>query len=956
MPLGDGIRRNIKDVEPTERSMLRDAILELNRRFFFGSRSDPVPGGVSWWFKQDEIHQATHVHNGPEFLPWHRVIVNRFEELLRQINPQLSLHYWDWTEDPRSLSNANLGGGLTGTLNLFTPDFMGYGGATSAPIGPPWQNASAPWRSDGFYVPGVSPSRDGSGGTPADPPDEVRRSVVGSPATPAEDTAILNAGDYAGMRNLLEPVHDNMHGFVRMGGQHISFRDPFVFLLHSNVDRLFARWQTDPAHTTRLESEFVYGSESNLDVTVGTHIQNVNHNVEPWSTGESEDQFGTHHLTRPWYAPENEGDPHSYKHPSVVAPPCYDTNHAGAKPLVQVMNIGTPPVINFNSIPSGDTAMRAAVFRIYACGNVTVRVKAGAGPAAPFSVLSPLSGSITIGHGPHAYVDVRIWLAYTAGPAGVPVPDGAVTFECPEAGKDFTFVMKATAIARPTVAVMMALDQSGSMKDPAGTSGAIRMDVLKDAAGMFVELIQQNNGVGLIRFDHDSYPVNDPTYPGLAVSKMTSNDIDAARVAAIGAVNSHHTNLAGNTSVGDGVDRARQILNALPVADYQHHALLVFTDGRENEPLWISDVSGSIDQRTFAIGLGNEHQVNTRALRDLADGTNGFLYLTGLLTSSLDDYFRTRKFFLQILAGVTNTDTITDPPGYVAPGVQIRIPFRVTEADIECTALLMTDENVVNLSLETPSGALINPGMAPGLGISFVVGKKNKHYRFTLPVAVGAGQQAGLWHAVLEVDKGDYRKALSQMRDRKEGQGQSFATHGARYNVVVQTYSNLRMSAKVDQSSFQPGADLLLRAVLTEYSVPVEKRSSVQVDLTRPGGAVITVLLTETEPGTFEATTRANVAGVYQARFMAKGVTLRGTPFTREQIATAAVWNGGDQPYEPPHNSGSQGVCQLIECLLGEKNIGREFEQRLRKEGIHLEGIRHCLKAYCRKAQHQIKG
>jgi len=114
--------------------MLRDALKELNRRFFPGARDDkPAPGGVSWWFKQDEIHQATHVHDGPEFLPWHREIVNRLEEMLRQINPKLSLHYWDWTQDPRAIPNANLGGGVTGTLNLFTPDFMGYGGLSFEP-------------------------------------------------------------------------------------------------------------------------------------------------------------------------------------------------------------------------------------------------------------------------------------------------------------------------------------------------------------------------------------------------------------------------------------------------------------------------------------------------------------------------------------------------------------------------------------------------------------------------------------------------------------------------------------------------------------------------------------------------------------------------------------------------------------------------------------------------------
>src|SRR5438552_10684046 len=130
MALGDGIRRNIKTVDPAERAMLRDAIKELNNRYFPGSRTDVPPGGVSWWCKQDEIHQATHVHGGPEFLPWHRELVNRLEAMLRQVNPQLSLHYWDWTQAPGAISNANLGAGATGVLNLFTADFMGYGGST----------------------------------------------------------------------------------------------------------------------------------------------------------------------------------------------------------------------------------------------------------------------------------------------------------------------------------------------------------------------------------------------------------------------------------------------------------------------------------------------------------------------------------------------------------------------------------------------------------------------------------------------------------------------------------------------------------------------------------------------------------------------------------------------------------------------------------------------------------
>jgi len=301
MALGDGIRRNIAHVEPSERALLRDALKAINAKKFPGSRTDAVPGGVSWWFKQDETHAATHVHGGPEFVPWHREIVNRLEGLVREINPKLSLHYWDWTQNPNAVPGANLGGGSTGTLDLLTSGFFGYGGSTSAPIGEPWLGA-------GYYVPGASPNRDTSG-NPADPPTTVVRSVGGSPASVSGDNAVVDAANFPAMRGLLEGVHNAMHGFVNMGGAHVSFRDPFVFLLHSNMDRLYARWQTQPGHSERLKASTIYGSESG--------DAGLNGNVEPWSGGAS---------TRPWSAPDSWGVPHNYKHHSLIVPPKYDTN------------------------------------------------------------------------------------------------------------------------------------------------------------------------------------------------------------------------------------------------------------------------------------------------------------------------------------------------------------------------------------------------------------------------------------------------------------------------------------------------------------------------------------------------------------------------------------------------------------------------------------------------------
>lgn len=357
MTLGDGIRRNIAHVDPVERIMLREAIIEMHRRFYPGNRDDTPPGGVSWWFKQDEIHQATHVHRGPEFLPWHRELTNRFEDLLRQINPQLSLHYWDFKEDPTNIPDGNLGGGVTGPLNLFDSNFMGAQhpnpGQKDDPdvgaLGIDNVDAGDPWLAAKFYDPnavdvGTDPHAGEPGhpplfrgafdgdprGTnnPVDPPRHIGRTQTASApfVTAAQEAAVLAIVDFPTFKVALEGLHNQAHRYFAKVSQHIAFRDPFVFFLHSNADRIYARWQTDPAHPERLAPDTVYGTDSNLDVTVleeGKQIvQNLTHLVEPWSTGA-----GEFHSIRPWEPThENQGVPHTYHHISVVTPPRYDTN------------------------------------------------------------------------------------------------------------------------------------------------------------------------------------------------------------------------------------------------------------------------------------------------------------------------------------------------------------------------------------------------------------------------------------------------------------------------------------------------------------------------------------------------------------------------------------------------------------------------------------------------------
>jgi hypothetical protein len=312
------VRRNIATVSADERARLRDAILALNERYL-------GPGDrVSVWFKQDQIHQATHVHNTPSFLPWHRVLVNNFEQQLQEIDPTLALHYWDWTTDPRRAPD-----GRGGTVNLMDSNFIG---GSDGPIGSPFLERR-------FYKPMV-PNRDepqpGMRNVPPDPalpPRTLSRRVLTSGRGPREvtvdDIPELYGGDPVSgrprsedqirihsdeqlVRRGLDPSrtsqyealwkaiyydHGLAHRYIggNIGGfgsgddvSHRSFEDPFVFLLHSNVERLWSSWQLNregfnawEEPSWRIEPTRAYGPLIN-ELTDTMQPWNGELPVEPW--------------------------------------------------------------------------------------------------------------------------------------------------------------------------------------------------------------------------------------------------------------------------------------------------------------------------------------------------------------------------------------------------------------------------------------------------------------------------------------------------------------------------------------------------------------------------------------------------------------------------------------------------------------------------------------------------
>ncbi len=590
--------------------------------------------------------------------------------------------------------------------------------------------------------------------------------------------------------------------------------------------------------------------------------------------------------------------------------------------------------ITFNDVVAGTTTGRAIRFDVQACRALNFQITAGPSSAGFAATVASASstGDATLA----TEETLLLWLTYQAGAAGTSSND-QVTVTCSQTGDAWTIPVIANVVAAPTAACALVLDQSGSMDWDAG-GGVKRVDLLRVAGVDFMTAAPEGTGVGVCSFDDDAHA-------GLPVAALGgATGFDPARTDRTAQITGHtpNTGAGGGTSVGDGVTLGRALLNG--TSGFDHKSMIVFTDGQENEPAWLDDVASSIDDRVFAIGLGTAQQIDPVALSKLTDDSGGYLLLTGPVDAN--DHFRLRKYFLQVLAGVTNAEVVLDPEGWVHYGQIARVPFDLSDTDYQADVYALTNSRYTVLGLEAPDGTVVGPH-ASIPGVEYVHGPTCQYYRLGLPAAIGSGAHAGRWHALLamgtsgEMSKVDH----AYLKDLKAVDRPS-----SRYSVNVHSRSNLRLEVSTAQTSREPGGTAQIRAVLTEYGIPVDGRATVRLERTRPDGTTVSSQLAETQPGVFETTFVGIDAGVHHCRVMAKGKTLRAQVFTREQLRSVAFWRGGEQPApssDNQHADPKETLCRLLECLRESDAIRPELANRLGAAGFDLEALERCL---CDKA------
>ena len=92
----------------------------------------------------------------------------------------------------------------------------------------------------------------------------------------------------------------------------------------------------------------------------------------------------------------------------------------------------------------------------------------------------------------------------------------------------------------------------------------------------------------------------------------------------------------------------------------------MLTDGIENQPRRIADVAPDITTSTYAVGLGRPQNISVTALQTISGNNGGYLLITGAIGD--DNRFLLQKYFLQILAGISNAEIVLDPDGGLTHG------------------------------------------------------------------------------------------------------------------------------------------------------------------------------------------------------------------------------------------------------------------------------------------------
>ncbi|KAJ9079024.1 hypothetical protein DSO57_1000659 [Entomophthora muscae] len=213
------VRREIRDLSLQELGKLTSAINQLHKQ------------GEYELFTRIHLCNVEFAHNVPAFLPWHRYFIRKFEMALQEIDPSVSLPYWDWSLDSQAPHLSK----------VLTPSLYGGNGKKDNCV------QDGPFANWQMTIPNRHCLRR----------DFDRGTRIQPFSYPEEINLFLNDPSFSIFSRLLEERHFYPHLFI--GGAKGDLKpmwspnDPLFFLHHCFLDLLWTKWQHKHQHAIQYD-------------------------------------------------------------------------------------------------------------------------------------------------------------------------------------------------------------------------------------------------------------------------------------------------------------------------------------------------------------------------------------------------------------------------------------------------------------------------------------------------------------------------------------------------------------------------------------------------------------------------------------------------------------------------------------------------------------------------------
>jgi len=211
------VRHNISQMTEEEVERFRAAIAQMLER--------PDNRGYQFFAGWHGVPLQICEHGNSLFLPWHRGYLYHFELALQEVDPDVTLPWWDWMNEP-GIPAAYDEAEVNGQQNVLA----------SAPIEPQTERQPG-WPTETHRDPGGHDDPE----TPAPVPPPLG-SFYGW---------LMESTTYEQFWDRCRRLHNNIHGWVggrtgQMMDQNWAAFDPIFWAHHSMVDRLWRIWQASP--------------------------------------------------------------------------------------------------------------------------------------------------------------------------------------------------------------------------------------------------------------------------------------------------------------------------------------------------------------------------------------------------------------------------------------------------------------------------------------------------------------------------------------------------------------------------------------------------------------------------------------------------------------------------------------------------------------------------------------